>query len=264
MNVKESVEKQFGPVAANYAASAVHAGGPDLAAMLGAVDLSGAERVLDAGSGAGHTALAFAPKVAEVVALDLAEAMLAQGRRLARERGLSNITFQRGDVERLPFPDASFDLVTSRYSAHHYPHPLAALREFARVLRPGGVFLLVDVVAPEPPAQDTFLNAIELLRDPSHVRDHTAEQWLRMCAAAGLAAEQLGSWALRLEFESWVARMNTPLPAIAQIRALIDGAPREVRAALAIEEGYSFSVPTALVRGVAHRTAESYSAEHND
>jgi ubiquinone/menaquinone biosynthesis C-methylase UbiE len=249
LEIKDSVQKQFSPVAANYASSAVHAGGPDLAAMLAAVTPGGAERVLDAGCGAGHTALAFAPMAAEVVGLDLTEAMLAQGRKLARDRGLANVAFQRGDVERLPFPDAWFDLVTSRYSAHHYPHPPAALREFARVLKPGGAFLLVDVVSPDEPAQDTFLNAIELLRDPSHVRDHTVGQWLSMCQKAGLAAEQLGAWPLRLEFESWVARMNTPFLAITQIRALIDGAPREVRAALAIQEGYSFSVPTALIRG---------------
>ena len=68
-------------------------------------------------------------------------------------------------------------------------------------------------------------------------------------AEAGLPAETLGEWPLRLEFESWVARMNTPFLAITQIRALIDGAPREVRASLAIAEGYSFSVPTALLRG---------------
>jgi hypothetical protein len=80
------------------------------------------------------------------------------------------------------------------------------------------------------------------------VRDHTVEQWLRMCQQVGFAAEELGAWPLRLEFESWVARMNTPFLAITQVRALIDGAPREVRAALAIEDGYSFSVPTALVR----------------
>jgi SAM-dependent methyltransferase len=169
---------------------------------------------------------------------------------MARDRGLTNITFQRGDVERLPFPDASFDIVTSRYSAHHYPHPAVALREFARVLKAGGTFLLADVVAPDEPAQDTFLNAIELLRDPSHIRDHTVEQWLRILASADFAAEALGNWPLRLEFESWVARMNTPFLAITQIRALIDGAPREVRAALAIDEGYSFSVPTALLRGI--------------
>jgi ubiquinone/menaquinone biosynthesis C-methylase UbiE len=249
MEIKDSVQKQFSPVAANYATSAVHVAGPDLTAMLAAAGARADQRVLDAGCGAGHTALAFAPPVAEVVALDLTEAMLAQGRKLARDRGIANITFQRGDVERLPFPDASFDLVTSRYSAHHYPHPQVALSEFARVLKPGGAFLLIDVVAPEPPAQDTFLNAIELLRDPSHVRDHTVEQWRRMFDASGLAAEALETWPLRLEFESWVARMQTPFLAITQIRALIDGATRDVRAALAIEEGYSFSVPTALLRG---------------
>jgi ubiquinone/menaquinone biosynthesis C-methylase UbiE len=249
MEIKDSVQKQFSPVAANYATSAVHVAGPDLTAMLAAAGARADQRVLDAGCGAGHTALAFAPHVAEVIALDLTEAMLAQGRKLARDRGIANITFQRGDVERLPFPDASFDLVTSRYSAHHYPHPQVALSEFARVLKPGGAFLLIDVVAPEPPAQDTFLNAIELLRDPSHVRDHTVEQWRRMFDASGLAAEALETWPLRLEFESWVARMQTPFLAITQIRALIDGATRDVRAALAIEEGYSFSVPTALLRG---------------
>ena len=179
METKDSVQKQFAPVAANYATSVVHVAGPDLTAMLAAADARPDQRALDAGCGTGHTALAFAPQLAEVVALDLTEAMLAQGRKLARDRSITNVTFQRGDVERMPFPDASFDLVTSRYSAHHYPHPLAALREFMRVLKPGGTFLLVDVVSPELPAQDTFLNAIELLRDPSHVRDHTIEQWLR-------------------------------------------------------------------------------------
>src|SRR5262249_21242237 len=107
MEIKESVQKQFAPVAANYATSAVHAGGPDLTAMLATADLRADQRALDAGCGAGHTALAFAPHLAEVVALDLTEAMLAQGRKLARDRGIANITFQRGDVEQLPFPDGS-------------------------------------------------------------------------------------------------------------------------------------------------------------
>lgn len=251
MDIKESVQSQFGPVAANYATSSVHAAGPDLAAMLAAANLRGDERVLDAGCGAGHTALTFAPRVAHVIGVDLTLAMLAQAKRLAAERKLTNAEFERGDVERLPYPDASFDLVTSRYSAHHYPHPIAALREFVRVLKPGGALLLVDVVSPDAPATDTFLNTIELLRDPSHVRDHTADQWSAMFGAAGFEAEQLQSWPLRLEFESWVTRMNTPFLAITQIRALVDGAPREVRAQLAIEgeSNYSFTVGTVLMRG---------------
>lgn len=250
MDSKSSVQQQFGPVATRYATSAVHAGGPDLAAMLQAVSVRGDERVLDAGCGAGHTALAFAPHVAEVIAVDLTMAMLAQVRRLAKERGLANVVAERGDVEKLQFPDASFDLVTTRYSAHHWPHPEAAMQEFARVLKPGGTLLLDDVVAPPAPLPDTFLNAIELLRDPSHVRDHSVAQWQAMMEAAGFSAECIGQWPLFLEFESWVARMNTPFLSITQIRSLIEGAPREVRTALQISEGsYSFTVPVALLRG---------------
>jgi SAM-dependent methyltransferase len=248
-DIKQSVQRQFGAVAANYTTSAVHRGGPDLDAMLAAAGAQGAERVLDAGCGTGHTALAFAPHVAEVVGVDLTEAMLEQGRRLAAERGLTNVSFREGDVEGLPFADASFDIVTSRLSAHHYPHPAVALREFARVLRPGGVFLRVDVVAPDDPTGDTFLNAIELLRDPSHVRDHSVAQWRAMLGAAGFAGELLGEWTLRLEFEPWVARMNTLPLAVSQLQALIGGAPSEVRASMAIADGYDFSLMLALLRG---------------
>lgn len=249
MDIKASVEHQFSQVAASYASSAVHASGPDLTAMVAAAQVQGGEHVLDVGCGPGHTALAFASHVAVVVAVDLSEAMLAQGRVLAEVRGLANLTFQKGDVERLAFADESFDIVTSRYSAHHYPHPALALREIARVLRTGGSFLLVDVVAPDDPAQDTFLNAIELLRDPSHVRDHSVAQWRALFAGAGFEAETLGRWTLRLEFDAWVARMRTPELAVAQIRALLDGAPAEVRTALAVEPDHSFSVEVALLRG---------------
>lgn len=249
-DIKESVRRQFSPVAAAYAASAVHAGGPDLQALVAAAAPNGHERALDLGSGAGHTALALAPHVASVIAVDLSDDMLAQGARLAAERGIANISFVRGDVERLELPDASFDIVTSRYSAHHYPNPLAALREAARVLRPGGALLLADIVADESPVADTFLNAIEILRDPSHVRDHSVSQWLALMEAAGLTPEALGQWPLRLDFASWTARMRTPEPAAAQIRALFDGAASEIRALFRVEPDHSFTLQTALLRGV--------------
>ncbi len=249
MNVQNSVQRQFSQVAANYATSAVHVGGPDLEAMLAAASLIGAEYVLDAGSGTGHTALTFAPHVERVVAVDLTEAMLDQGRQLAKERGIGNITFQSGDVERLPFADATFDLITSRYSAHHYPRPQAALTEFVRVLKPGGQLLLVDVISPEVPVQDTFLNAVELLRDPSHVRDHSISQWIDMCRAVGLSAEHRGTWGVRLEFINWTARMKTPEPAQAQIRTLLDLAPADVRAVMQIEADHSFTIQVALIVG---------------
>jgi len=132
MDQTQSIQQRFGAAAAAYAVSAVHRGGPDLDAMLAAGVASGRERVLDVGCGAGHTALAFAERAASVVALDLTPAMLEQARRLAAERGLANVRFEQGNAARLPFPDASFEVVTSRLAAHHVAEPAAMVREAAR------------------------------------------------------------------------------------------------------------------------------------
>jgi ubiquinone/menaquinone biosynthesis C-methylase UbiE len=249
MDRATAIRHVFGSAAERYAASAIHAGGPDLDAMLAAAELAGGEAVLDLGCGTGHTALAFAARGAEVEALDLTAEMLDQGRRMAEERGLANVRFREGDAARLPFADGAFDVVTSRLSAHHYARPEAAVREAARVLRPGGRLLLVDSVAPADPAQDTFLNAIEVLRDPSHVRDHAVGQWCAMFAAAGLAPEILGTWSFRIAFDEWVARVATPALEVAQLRSLLARAPDDVRAALRIAADGSFDIPAALIRG---------------
>ena len=172
MELSKEIQQRCGAAALRYAQSEYHGAGPDLAAMLEAAALRGGEHVLDVGCGAGHTALCFAPHVAEVVALDLTDAMLEQTRALAASRGLANLRCERGDAHALPFEDASFDVVTCRVCAHHFARPGHAVREAARVLRPGGRYLLVDSVVPDDAAQDTFLNAIEWLRDPSHVRNH--------------------------------------------------------------------------------------------
>lgn len=246
--IKDTVAGQFSPVADNYRTSTVHAAGEDLAAMLAAAALRGDERVLDAGSGAGHTALTFAPHVAHVVSVDLAAAMLAQGEMQAQERGLSNMEFRQGDVEALPFAEGTFDLVVSRYSAHHWPHPQRALEEFCRVLRPGGRLLLSDIVSYDDFTADTHLQTLELLRDRSHVRDHTVHAWQTMLQAAGFAAELAFTWSLRLEFDAWVRRIATPPDDVATIRRLFDHAPAEVRAVLQIEPDHSFTIQGALLK----------------
>jgi ubiquinone/menaquinone biosynthesis C-methylase UbiE len=250
MDRRTAIRRVFGSAAERYAASSVHAAGPDLDAMLAAAELGGGEKVLDLGCGTGHTALAFAACGAEVEALDLTAEMLAQGRHMAEERGLANVRFREGDAAQLPFADDAFDVVTSRLSAHHYGCPEAAVREAARVLRPGGRLLLVDSVAPADAAQDTFLNAIEILRDPSHVRDHTVVQWCAMFEASGLVPELLGTWTYRIAFDEWVERVETPAGEVAQLRSLFAKAPDDVRAAFRIAADGSFDIPAALVRGL--------------
>lgn len=248
--VKDAVERQFSAVAEHYRTSAVHAGGEDLAQLVAVAALTKREQVLDAGSGAGHTALALAPGAAHVTAVDLSATMLAQGRRLALERGLANVAFQVGDVEALTFADASFDLVASRYSAHHWPRPQRALAEFHRVLRPGGRVLLGDIVSYDDFVSDTHVQTIELLRDPSHVRDHTLMQWLALLVAAGFTPAVRFTWALRLDFTAWVTRMATPAATVAQLRTLLTHAPAEVRARLRVEEDCTFTLQGALIEGV--------------
>ncbi len=250
-SIKALVAQQFSPVAANYRTSRVHAGGEDLVQMVAQAHVTGSEHVLDAGSGAGHTGLAFAPHVAEVTSVDLSPEMLAQGQRLAQERNLHNISFRQDDVEALSLADGVFDLVVSRYSAHHWPRPQQALSEFRRLLRPEGCFLLSDIVSYDDFTADTHLQTIELLRDRSHVRDHSIDGWLAMLAGQGFAAEVVFTWKLRLDFNDWVQRIATPLEDIAMIRRLLDHAPSEVRSLLQVEDDHSFTLQGALFKATA-------------
>jgi SAM-dependent methyltransferase len=247
----ETVQRQFGAVASAYAVSAVHAGGPDLEALIAAAALTGHERALDLGSGAGHTALAVARNASEVIGVDVTPEMIAVATDLAAQRSIRNVRFELGDVTALSYPDGSFDLVTSRFSAHHYSDPTTALREAYRVLKPGGKFLLVDTIAPEEPALDTFVNAIEILRDSSHVRNWRGSEWVRMIEQAGFASVRtLSRTVINLEGAAWTARMKTPPEKVAIIRQLFSEANTAQRAGFEIrEDPWGFSQAVALVGG---------------
>lgn len=249
MTVRRSVVEQFGPAARDYATFAYHAKGPDLAPMLAASELNGSERVLDVGCGPGHTALLFATKAREVVALDPTQAMLDEARRLAAARSLGNIRFEQATAEDIPFDASSFDRVVSRQSAHHWSAIDRAMAEIGRVLKPEGRFVLVDTFAPEDPAFDSFLNRIELLRDPSHVRDYRVIEWSQMFAAIGLELELVESWWLALEFDPWVKRSRTPDGEIGELRRCFDAADSAVAERFRLTTDYGFEIPFGLVVG---------------
>lgn len=246
--VNDAVQKQFGDVAAHYRTSAVHAAGPDLEQIGEIVRGLDGPTVLDAGCGAGHVSIMVAPWSAQVVACDLTEAMLEQVQILAADRNVSNIETRRADVTHLPFADRTFDVVITRYSAHHWHEPLTALRECYRVLKPGGLFLLADIVAPEAPALDTWLQTIEYLRDPSHVRDHSVAQWQAMFEQAGMQATVEGTWPVPLDFEPWVARMATPSAQVGVLRHFLLSAPDEVVRQFAVRDAEQFTLECALLR----------------
>jgi ubiquinone/menaquinone biosynthesis C-methylase UbiE len=214
------VGNQFGSQAAAYLSSAVHARGADLDALAALVKDQGHSRVLDLGSGAGHVTFNVAAHAQDVIAYDLSSEMLDVLARAAAERGLRNVVTRKGVAEQLPFANESFEYVLSRYSAHHWHDFDAALREVSRVLKPGGIAGFVDAVSPGAPLLDTYLQAVELLRDPSHVRNYSRAEWEAAMVRAGLRPASVTAFRVRLDFVSWVERMRTPKPQIEAIRAL--------------------------------------------
>lgn len=244
---EQTVQSQFDRRAHAYLTSAVHSAGPDLekAKML-AARLPGDARAIDIGCGAGHLSFALAPHVARIVALDPAPGMLAEVAKAAAARGLAQIETREGSAESLPFPDASLQLACTRYSAHHWTRLEAAMEEMVRVLAPGGHVLIIDTLGQEDALVDTFMQGIELLRDPSHVRNRCPREWRFLFQTAGLLELECAEWPTRLDFASWIARMHTPADRAAVIRSLQEGAPREVRQALRIEADGSFTIRTGL------------------
>ena len=241
------VDDQFGPRAEAYVASAVHARGEDLDAFGRFVGARPDARALDLGCGGGHLAFRLAPLTHSVVAYDLSEAMLAAVAAEAARRGLANVETRQGSVESLPWPEAAFDIVDTRYSAHHWRNVGVGLAQARRALKPGGLAAFMDVVAPEDPLLDTWLQSLELLRDPSHVRNYSQAQWRTMVEAAGFRPTRCERYRIRLEFASWVARMNTPPTFVAAIRALQAKADAEVARYFAIADDGAFSIDTMLL-----------------
>nr|WP_295834176.1 class I SAM-dependent methyltransferase [uncultured Azospirillum sp.] len=238
------VAENYGPRADAYVSSAVHAGGADLDQIEQFLRGRSDARVLDLGCGGGHVSYRAAPHVAEVVAVDLTPEMLEAVAHNAAERGLTNIATRQAAAERLPFDDGRFDVVLCRFTAHHWRDFEAGLREARRVLAPGGTAIFIDCVAPAAAVLDTHLQVVEVLRDPSHVRNYTAAEWMAALARAGFAVRSLTPRRLRMEFAVWTARTRTPDLHAQAIRSLQRIASAEVRSHFDIIDDGSFLLDT--------------------
>ncbi|SFE02434.1 Methyltransferase domain-containing protein [Phytobacter palmae] len=242
----DNVEKQFGAQASAYLTSAVHASGRDLQRLAERLSAFPEARVLDLGCGAGHASFVAAGQVAQVTAYDLSSQMLDVVAKAAKERGLDNVTTCQGYAEILPFDDSSFDVVISRYSAHHWHDVGQALREVKRVLKPGGRVIIMDVMSPGHPVRDIWLQTVEALRDTSHVRNYSSGEWLSLLNDAGLTTCNLITDRLPLEYGSWIARMRTPLALSEAIRLYQQSASQEVKRYFELTEDGSFTSDTIM------------------
>jgi SAM-dependent methyltransferase len=197
---------QFTRQAAPFGSAAPIADAAALQMVVDAADAGPGDTVLDIACGPGLVVCAFAPHVREATGIDLTPAMLDRARRLAAEKGLSNVVWQQGDVTALPYGDASFTIVVTRFSFHHFLDPAAVLREMVRVCAPGRHIVVVDTYASEDPAKAAQFNILERLRDPSHVRSLCLSELKGLFPRAGLPEPRSTFYELRDEVGNLLAR----------------------------------------------------------
>ena len=132
---------------------------------------------------------------------DMTAAMLEMGKAAAERDRLQNIKFMQGNAAELPFADGSFDIAFSRLAFHHFPEPETPFSEMARVLKPGGKLVMIDMAAAEEPLRKTE-DALEILGDPSHVRNLIRSEMLALYEARGLFVERCETVRMPVRFDS--------------------------------------------------------------
>lgn len=224
---KARVQDYFSRTAASYVTSVSHRTGGDLNRLIELGEWNAQQQAIDIATGGGHTARAVAPHVAQVIVTDLTPVMLETAREFLQSEGIKNVQFQVADAENLPFADNSFDRATCRIAPHHFPNVTQFVQEVVRVLKPGGIFLLIDNIAPRDPALDTFNNTMEKLRDPSHERSYTKEEWLAFFTKAGLQVSHVEVFRRTHNFDDWTLRSQMSIADKEALeRYILDSEPR--------------------------------------
>lgn len=203
---KETVQKQFAKTVEAFSRFAVRDTPEVLAEKVEFSRPQAGEVALDIACGPGAFVLALAPRVRFACGLDLTHEMLVQAVRFQRERGISNVRFDRGDAEQLPYPEGAFDLVSCQCSFHHLPKPQLVLREMVRVMKPEGRILVIDSLAPESDAKFELHNRIEKSRDPSHAETLRLTSFLSLFAEEELEVTRQTLKRRPRSFRDWMRR----------------------------------------------------------
>jgi ubiquinone/menaquinone biosynthesis C-methylase UbiE len=180
------------------------------------------DRLLDVACGWGFVIHAFRPRVASAAGVDLCPEMVELARRAAAERGLTGVKIVEGDAEDLEFPSGSFDIVTCRFTFHHFGRPLKALAEMKRMLAPRGRLVLYDYLASSDAARAKRLNEIELARDPCHVRTYSLGAFQEFFREAGLAETARVVTLMKREFDPWMAFVDADEDRRNRVRKLLE------------------------------------------
>jgi ubiquinone/menaquinone biosynthesis C-methylase UbiE len=247
---KKVILDQFTKQASPFASAAAMRDKRALELLLASTNAGAQDTVLDVACGPGIVVCAFAEVTRHATGIDLVPAMIEQAQSLQQERGLKNVSWKVADVYVLPYADASFSIVTSRYAFHHLENPRGVLSEMKRVCKPGGKVALVDVTASEDPRKAEGFNQMEKLRDPSHVRALPLSEMEGLFHEVGLAAPKIKYYKMELELESVLKRSFPEEGNAEKVRALIRQAVENDEMGINARQqgdGITFTYPIAVL-----------------
>jgi ubiquinone/menaquinone biosynthesis C-methylase UbiE len=226
---KKHVQARFSQYAQGYVQSAVFSQGADLGRLVALAAPQPDWLALDIATGGGHTALRFAPLARHIVAADLTTGMLRAAREHITGQGASNISYTVADAEDLPFPSGHFDLVICRIAPHHFSDCFRFVQECARVLKPDGLLLVEDHLAPDDERAARYIDSFERLRDPSHVRTYAGYEWRGMLLDAGLTVDHEELFSMTgTKLMPWAQRQGCTPDVIERLQVLLVQAPQAV------------------------------------
>lgn len=162
--------------------------------------------VLDAATGHGDTALNVAPHVKEVVAIDASEKAIEKCREKVAQSGITNIVPLLMPVEKIAFPDATFDAITCRFATHHFNDIVEALSEMSRILKPNGAVVIADRLSADEGELREFIQTIGKLRDSTFTTIHTMEEWQSMLAKVNLKVAGEMRFKEKTDITKWLDR----------------------------------------------------------
>ena len=197
------IQEQFSRQAGTFGSVPSHSAEASLAELVELCAPEPGDRALDLACGPGIVTCRLAPHVQSIRGQDIVPAMLARAEARRAELGLANVSFDEGDASTLPYADASFDLVVTRFSFHHLLDPLRTLLEMRRVCRAGGRVVVADV-APSL-ASNARYDHFERIRDPSHTHALNEPELLGLFAAASLEVLRSSRHGLAMRLETQLA-----------------------------------------------------------
>ena len=208
--IRKDVQTEFSRQAEQMDSAAAFRAEDMLSRLVKIVNPSPSDRLLDLACGPGIVAAALAPLASEIIGVDATPEMLRLARGRFARSGLENGFFEVGAAEALPFGKASFDHVVTRLSLHHFPDIRAVLAEIRRTLRPMGRLTVADIICSDDNHESHLHNALEQLRDPTHIRMLSGPELLKVLRESGFAILSEDTWQQDRDFSEWAQIVSNP------------------------------------------------------